>query len=202
MHEEIQIKFMAALVDEFINIFAQYDGSAYSASQMHRRVLSVHHPHLAELKSHRSCFSCFMRMPEKVLACGHALCDSCIKVFSTRSASEKNTYELLECILCGVSQQNSTFRFVPPTAGIRVLSIDGGGIKGVIPLTFLQHLETSMSFLGCAVRDHFDYVCGTSAGKLQATVKSRTLIRQVASSLSACFYCNGMRQKLFNASRT
>jgi hypothetical protein len=163
--EGIQTKFMSSLLHEFISIFTQFDSGVCSASQIHQEVLSTHSPHIAELKSHRSCFSCFMRMPEKVLACGHALCDSCIKIFGTRSPLEKNTFELLECVLCGVSYQNATFRFVPPTAGIRVLSVDGGGIRGVIPLVFLQHLERSMPFLGCTIKDHFDYACGTSAGK-------------------------------------
>jgi hypothetical protein len=106
-----------------------------------------------------------MRMPEKVLTCGHALCDPCIKIFGTRSLSEKNTYEVPACILCGVNYQNAVFRFVPPTAGIRMLTVDGGGIRGVIPLMYLQHLDGLLSPFGCEVRDHFDFVCGTSAGK-------------------------------------
>lgn len=57
------------------------------------------------------------------------------------------------------------FRFVPPTAGIRMLSIDGGGVRGVIPLVFLQQLDRTLAPLGCAIKDHFDFVCGTSAGK-------------------------------------
>jgi hypothetical protein len=105
-------------------------------------------------------------MLEKVLVCGHALCDVCIKIYGRRSISEKNTYELSECILCGVSYQNSIFRFVPPTAGIRVLSLDGGGIRAVILLTYLVYLQQALSWLECPIRDHFDFVCGTSAGKL------------------------------------
>lgn len=57
------------------------------------------------------------------------------------------------------------FRFVPPTAGIRMLSIDGGGVRGVIPLVFLQQLDRTLAPLGCAIKDHFDFVCGTLASK-------------------------------------
>ena len=165
MHPDIQLKFMSDVLKEFIAVFTQYNGGQRSAKAIHHHILSKHSPHLADLKSHRSCFCCFMRMPEKVLACGHALCDSCIKIFGTRSSSEKNTYELPACMLCGVNYRNSVFRFVPPTAGIRMLTVDGGGIRGVIPLMHLQHLNSSLSPLGCEVRDHFDFVCGTSAGK-------------------------------------
>ncbi|KAF1840101.1 FabD/lysophospholipase-like protein [Cucurbitaria berberidis CBS 394.84] len=165
-HEDIQLKFLSATLHEFHDVFTLYNSGKSSASEVHRQILSTHHPHLANLKSHRSCFCCLLRMPEKVLACGHALCDPCIKIFGRRSHSEKNTYDISECVLCGVSYQNSTFRFVPPTAGIRVLSLDGGGVRGVVPLMFLEHLDNSLAPLGCSVKDHFDFVCGTSAGGL------------------------------------
>jgi hypothetical protein len=166
MHQDVQRKFVAAVLDEFILVFSQYHSGAGTARQVHSRMMQTHCAHLVDFKSHRSCFCCFMRMPEKVLACGHAFCDPCIKIFGTRSPSEKNTYELSECMMCGVYHQNTVFRFVPPTAGIRMLSVDGGGIRGVVPLMYLHHLEESMSFLGCSIRDHFDFICGTSAGKL------------------------------------
>ena len=105
-------------------------------------------------------------MPEKVLSCGHALCDTCIQIYGRRSASEKNTYDLTTCMLCGTSCENSTFRYVPPTAGIRVLSLDGGGVRGIIPLTFLSHLQKVFAQFDCSIRDQFDLVCGTSAGGL------------------------------------
>jgi hypothetical protein len=164
-HIEIQEKFVAAVFDEFRIAFAKYNANKSPSSHLHQRTLVQHCTRLAEIKSHRSCFSCFMRMPEKVLACGHALCDVCIRIFGTRARSERNTYELPECILCGVNHRSSVFRFVPPTAGIRVLSVDGGGVKGIIPLTFLQHLDALLAPLGCSVKDYFDFVCGTSAGK-------------------------------------
>ncbi|KAH9873410.1 hypothetical protein IAQ61_004033, partial [Plenodomus lingam] len=105
-------------------------------------------------------------MPEKVLVCGHALCDTCIRIFGIRSRSDGNQYTLPECILCGVNYRSSTFRFVPPTAGIRILSVDGGGVRGVIPLRYLQHLDGLLAPFGGKVNDFFDFVCGTSAGGL------------------------------------
>jgi patatin-like phospholipase/acyl hydrolase len=109
-----------------------------------------------------------MRMPEKVMACGHALCDSCIKIFGQRSYSERNTFELSECLLCGVSYSSSAFRFVPPTAGIRALTLDGGGVRGVIPLKFLEYIEKTLRKFCCPIQEYFDFVCGTSTGGLIA----------------------------------
>ncbi|KAL8642303.1 MAG: hypothetical protein Q9228_000981, partial [Teloschistes exilis] len=47
----------------------------------------------------------------------------------------------------------------PPTAGIRILSIDGGGVRGAVPLEFLSVLQ---ELLGdeCAIQDLFDLAFG------------------------------------------
>jgi predicted acylesterase/phospholipase RssA len=45
----------------------------------------------------------------------------------------------------------------------RILAIDGGGVRGVIPAAALAGLERSV---GGRVRDHFDFVAGTSTGAL------------------------------------
>jgi len=47
----------------------------------------------------------------------------------------------------------------------RVLSIDGGGIKGVFPASFLATIEDS---LGGPVGDYFDLIVGTSTGGILA----------------------------------
>lgn len=47
----------------------------------------------------------------------------------------------------------------------RILSIDGGGIKGVMPAAFLAQLEESS---GKRLVDHFDIIAGTSTGGIIA----------------------------------
>jgi uncharacterized protein len=47
----------------------------------------------------------------------------------------------------------------------RILSIDGGGVRGVIPAVALAALERQT---GGGVRDHFDFLAGTSTGALIA----------------------------------
>ncbi|MCJ1473164.1 hypothetical protein MMC13_001815 [Lambiella insularis] len=53
----------------------------------------------------------------------------------------------------------------PPTAGVNILSIDGGGIRGVIPLEFLNRLQKVLG-PDCPVQDLFDLALGTSSGGL------------------------------------
>lgn len=49
--------------------------------------------------------------------------------------------------------------------GCRILSIDGGGIRGIVPATLLRLFEAGHKL---AVRDHFEVFAGTSTGSLIA----------------------------------
>jgi len=49
-----------------------------------------------------------------------------------------------------------------------VLSFDGGGNKGYISSTFLKRFVTQWEIPQNSVRDHFDVICGTSIGGIQA----------------------------------
>ncbi|XVF64002.1 hypothetical protein PTKIN_Ptkin09bG0132200 [Pterospermum kingtungense] len=62
-------------------------------------------------------------------------------------------------------------RLQPPTYGdlITILSIDGGGIRGVIPGTILAFLESELQKLDgedARLADYFDVIAGTSTGGL------------------------------------
>lgn len=65
----------------------------------------------------------------------------------------------------------TTCRNLPPSSGnmITILSIDGGGVRGIIPSTILEFLEAKLQELdGPDVRiaDYFDIIAGTSTGGL------------------------------------
>ena len=51
----------------------------------------------------------------------------------------------------------------------KVLSIDGGGIKGLYSATVLKHFEERF---GAPLYKHFDLICGTSTGGLIALALS------------------------------
>lgn len=55
----------------------------------------------------------------------------------------------------------------PNNKDFRILTIDGGGIKGIFPTCFIEQLE--INYLnGNSITDYFDLICGTSTGGIIA----------------------------------
>jgi len=151
------------------SLTADYDdlkrGAYRTAVDLHRDRLHSLKGFLTNIHSHKTCLCCLARAPEKILACGHALCDTCIRVFASKSSESRHSFFMEYCLICGYALDMKPFQLLPPTAGVRLLSLDGGGIKGIVPLIFLRDLEAALARFKVPLRDHFDFVCGTSAGR-------------------------------------
>lgn len=59
--------------------------------------------------------------------------------------------------------------FKPPTAAGCILTIDGGGVRGVIALECLDIIQNALG-PGCELQDLFDLAIGTSSGKLRYSI--------------------------------
>lgn len=75
----------------------------------------------------------------------------------------------LESAACASGRRVSV---APPPARrmVRILSIDGGGIRGLIPALVLQHLE---KVIGRPVAEQFDLIAGSSTGGIMALLLTR-----------------------------
>ncbi|KAK1841736.1 patatin-like serine [Colletotrichum chrysophilum] len=121
-----------------------------------------------DIYSDRDCLVCLCRTPEYALSCGHAVCAIDARRFGEKTGPD--SFVINACPLCFRSVGTSQYRVKPKTKGINILSIDGGGVRGIIPLQILQLLEKRLSsFLpDFPVQNHFDLIVGTSSGGLIA----------------------------------
>ncbi|PVH90449.1 FabD/lysophospholipase-like protein, partial [Periconia macrospinosa] len=103
-------------------------------------------------------------MPEHKFPCGHVFCECCCTELGQPQELDCYLYSFTTCPLC-VQPCAVSVRIKPPTAGARVLTIDGGGIRAVIPIQFLRALEAALG-LDMPVQEHFDFAYGTSSGSM------------------------------------
>ena len=114
----------------------------------------------AEIRSVVSCLGCLQEPPSTVLACGHAFCFTCIRDLT----DDDSLPHRLKAIHCPIHSKSQNFspRLLPIQSGCRVLSLDGGGVKGLAQLVMLRHIEEKC--FGIPLMHLFDLVVGTSIG--------------------------------------
>lgn len=136
--------------------------SGKSAMQSHRETLACLDLDWSLLKSNKTCLFCLRRAPENILSCGHAMCDVCVRNVGEETLTIDDQYHIDVCLLCRKGRLVAGLK--PLTAGLRVLSVDGGGTRGVIAIGILNLLQ---SILGNVwrIQDSFDVAYGTSVGR-------------------------------------
>ncbi|KAL8937387.1 MAG: hypothetical protein Q9211_003716 [Gyalolechia sp. 1 TL-2023] len=95
--------------------------------------------------SNVACLSCLGDMPEHPLPCGHVICTKCVRTFSS---------ERLE-------RREVEIKLKPDQAGVRILCLDGGGVRGIVELEVLREIERELG-QNFRVQDFFDLIVGTS----------------------------------------
>lgn len=144
------------------------------AADIHKRiVLGPFFRHLSGAKqfvNHTACYCCLTCPPEHPLPCGHVLCTPCVQAFGRARGAF-----MIEMLECPMHHQDIDGQFrlrwpvfiKPPGAGVRILTLDGGGIRGIVELTILQRIETQLG-AGLHIQAFFDLIVGTSAGGIVA----------------------------------
>jgi len=119
----------------------------------------IHRSH-RDIRSIVSCLGCLQRSPSTVLACGHAFCRDCIRELTDDDPLPHRCRD----IKCPIHQQKQNFspRLLPKQSGYRILSLDGGGVKGLTQLVMLKHIEKRCFDIPLIYL--FDLVVGTSIG--------------------------------------
>ncbi|KAL9044870.1 MAG: hypothetical protein Q9214_002025 [Letrouitia sp. 1 TL-2023] len=120
-------------------------------------------------KSNKTCFACLQSVPDHALPCGHVFCEQCVKDFGQSSEDQRSCIEMTQCVLC-LSEWFTPPQLIqlkPKFAGVRVLTLDGGGIRGIVELAILGEIERRVG-LNVPIRDMFDLIVGTSTGGIIA----------------------------------
>ena len=78
------------------------------------------------LSSHYTCFCCLREIPVHSLACGHVLCTACVRSYGVPKGTA--LVEMEKCPICQAQDlrlSSCLVTFMPPLAGVRILSLDG-----------------------------------------------------------------------------
>ncbi|GAW20800.1 hypothetical protein ANO14919_103110 [Xylariales sp. No.14919] len=125
---------------------------------------------VASITGQRTCLACLSNTPTNMLPClpkQHCICEDCIRRYG-RGDTGDSIIRITSCPLgCSLSKTPWTIRVKPRTAGARILSLDGGGIRGVAELAILTELERQVG-MGIRIQELFDLVIGTSTGGIIA----------------------------------
>ncbi|RYP11186.1 hypothetical protein DL764_000211 [Monosporascus ibericus] len=115
------------------------------------------------------CFACLFGRPQYKLPCGHFQCTDCVADFGEKDPRNPHFVTLEECVCCSQQTISQGYKIplLPKFCGLRVLSLDGGGVRSIIELGILQRLE-ALTGLGLPIGQFFDLIVGTSGGGLIA----------------------------------
>lgn len=139
-----------------------------AAAEVHEsQILRPFYKHIGganNFVSHSVCLSCIVSPAEHCLPCGHVICTRCVRDFGTPRGP--NAVEMKYCPLHKpeTASWRQVITFKPENAGVRVLSLDGGGVRGVLLLKTLLRLEEDLG--GLPIPSFFDLVIGTSTGAI------------------------------------
>ncbi|KAI0555301.1 FabD/lysophospholipase-like protein [Xylaria curta] len=171
--ENIRTK-LDELHGKFFNLSHTYKErpESFIAAELHNLPINGFYRSLGSdatlFNSHSTCFSCLRELPEHALPCGHVLCLPCVREYGLKVS--KTTIELKRCPLHSMDTNWDppwTVTVKPAHAGVRVLCLDGGGIRGIVELQTLKAIER---YLGpnLPIQYFFDLIVGTSTGGIIA----------------------------------
>jgi hypothetical protein len=161
----------AIFIDAYWKLCTDGDGNStlpdkVRARQMLKAGMSKYARYWRDFRSNKTCFGCLQEAPDHILRCGHAFCAPCVQEIGKASEFYEYAWVVHNCILCQSYWHDHAhlFRLHPPCAGVRALSLDGGGVRGIVEISLLEKLDAAID-LDLPLRHCFDIIVGTSTGK-------------------------------------
>lgn len=153
------------------------EGSTTALSS-HKNILYQNRRRFANMHTIRTCLACLAQQPSHILRCGHAVCDRCIIVNDEGPFQDCSRHVIKQCPLC-FQRVNNDVTIKPATAGVRVGSFDGGGMRALVILKMVGKILTELGIDGLKPHDCFDLIAATSSGKVVSHPEVRALLIQI-----------------------
>lgn len=139
-------------------------GSGVTSASLHLENLQRFRSYWQRIRDNDLCLVCLDQTPEYTLPCSHMMCEACVQRYWSND-EHPWVFRLAECLLCKSSfPQQATVKIRDPSRGLRVLSLDGGGIRGIVHPILLKVLQDRID-LPLPVQENFDVAVGTSCGE-------------------------------------
>lgn len=116
---------------------------------------------ISNIHTHHACSVCLVQSSTFTLDCRHGLCSACVAQIGQEPSPWR--FQLARCILCR-SPNQSPLIMKPPTAGLRILQVDGTRPAAMWQL--LRDLRHSTSLNSVPFWEHFDSAIGIDIGTL------------------------------------
>jgi len=138
-----------------------------TSAAIHHRSLVRFAERWKTLYSDVTCLSCLRRTPQHRFPCGHCLCENCVQIYGDTRPSEPWMFRVQFCFLCTSRwPEEIGIKINEPTKGVSVLSIDGGGTRGIIPLTIMRRIQQRIG-IPIPFQKYFKVVAGVSSGEME-----------------------------------
>ncbi|TIA13191.1 hypothetical protein D6C80_06414 [Aureobasidium pullulans] len=86
--------------------------------------------------------------------------------------TKEHTVEFWECPMDGKILGCTPFYLKPPHCGVRILTLDGGGVRGIAELEILKQIENALGNGILRIQDFLDFVVGTRGPFLGRLIRS------------------------------
>ena len=148
--------------NEVTKLFLALETGTCSSIELQQQQIMSQSATLCVMRSNTICIWCTTRDAQHRPYCGHSLCGICVQRHGKPASDTEYRFTLHSCYFC-LSRVPLTVDLVPPTKRISILTIDGGGVRGVIALEFLLLIQEQLG--ECLIQDVCQLIVGTSIGE-------------------------------------
>ncbi|KAH7304394.1 hypothetical protein B0I35DRAFT_454699 [Stachybotrys elegans] len=136
------------------------------SAAIHYNNLAQHQLEWLDIYNDETCFACLQHRPIGSLSCQHSICVNCAQIFGAPSDHDDSEFIITRCFLCQSElPEEVKIKIHPPTAGVGVVCVDGGGVKGTIPLGIMKRIQKRLD-LPIRFQRFFKVAFGVSSGGL------------------------------------